>query len=139
MHIMDTALFFPAYLNLPPKQARVMMNQMVDQAVRFGGALTINWHDRSIAPERLWDRPYIELLEDLKSKGAWFVTCAEAVSWFRKRRSAVLEQANGVPIKVTLETANDGQPALRVRLHHARAAKADSLPTDESIFRSDSQ
>ena len=131
MHIMDTALFFPAYLNLPAKQASVMVNQMVDQALRFGGALTINWHDRSIAPERLWDRPYIELLEHLKSKGAWFVTCAEAVSWFRKRRSAVLEQANGVPTKVTLETGNDGQPALRVRLHHARAAKADPSRTED--------
>jgi peptidoglycan/xylan/chitin deacetylase (PgdA/CDA1 family) len=130
MHIMDTALFFPAYLNLPAKEASVMINQMVDQAARFGGALTVNWHDRSIAPERLWDRPYIELLEYLKDKGAWFATCAEAVSWFRKRRSAVLEQAKGVPIKVTLASANDGQPALRVRLHHGRATKAGALPTD---------
>jgi len=133
MHIMDTALFFPSYLNLPAKQAKVMINQMVDQAARFGGALTINWHDRSIAPERLWDQPYIELLEYLKSKGAWFVTCAEAVSWFRKRRSAILYQANDIPIKVTLDSANDGQPALRVRLHHGRAANGEPLPTGEGF------
>ena len=95
--------------------------------------MTVNWHDRSIAPERLWDQPYIELLEDLKSKGAWFVTCAEAVSWFRKRRSAVLEQAKDVPIKVTLDSANDGQPALRVRLHHGRVANGEPLPKDKGF------
>jgi hypothetical protein len=106
---------------------------MVDQAARFGGALTINWHDRSIAPERLWDRPYIELLEYLKSKGAWFATCTEAVSWFKRRRSAFLDQAKGVPIKVTVDSANDGQPALRVRLHHGRVANGEPLPKDQGF------
>jgi len=33
---------------------------------RQGGVLTVNWHDRSIAPERLWDDFYLDLLDDLK-------------------------------------------------------------------------
>ena len=50
LHVMDTALFYPSYRNLSPQQARMQLRQMVDNAVHFGGTLTINWHDRSIAP-----------------------------------------------------------------------------------------
>src|SRR5439155_12599233 len=91
MHIMDTALFFPGYMNLSPKDARDVVGGLVKNATRFGGVLTVNWHDRSIAPERLWDESYIELLEDLKTKEPWFSTATDAVSWFKKRRSAVVE------------------------------------------------
>ena len=63
MHVMDTALFFPDYMNLKPSQARVILDDMVANCVRFGGVLTVNWHDRSIAPERLWDQTYRELLD----------------------------------------------------------------------------
>ena len=45
---------------------------MLDNAVRFGGTLTINWHDRSLAPERLWGEFYSDLIQDLKNRGAWF-------------------------------------------------------------------
>ena len=62
LHVMDTALFYPAYLGLSPQQARTLLGQMVDNAVQFGGCLTINWHDRSIAPERLWGECYRDLV-----------------------------------------------------------------------------
>ena len=68
-----------------------MVWRLIDGAAEFGGVLTINWHDRSIAPERLWDGFYLKLLRELKSRGAWFATAAQTVSWFRKRRSAVVE------------------------------------------------
>ena len=35
---------------------------------RDSAALTINWHDRSILPERLWDPFYGELIGDLKNR-----------------------------------------------------------------------
>jgi len=54
---------------------------------QFGGFLWFNWHDRSIAPERLWDDFYAELVEKFKSAGAWFCTAAEAAQWFRRRGS----------------------------------------------------
>ena len=125
MHIMDTALFFPAHMNLSPKRARTVMNAMVENAGRFGGVLTVNWHDRSIAPERLWDDVYVELLEELKSRGAWFATGAEAVSWFRKRRSAVIESVTHdgerIRVKVSLASNGDNLPRLRLRVHKAPA------------------
>ena len=69
--------------------------KFIDRAAEFGGVLTFNWHDRSIAPERLWDGFYLKLLGELKSRGAWFATAAQTVSWFRNRRLAVVEKRTG--------------------------------------------
>ena len=91
LHVMDTALFYPDHLDLSSREATILVNQMLANAVRFGGCITINWHDRSTAPERLWDACYRELLRELKAHGAWFSTAGQAVSWFRKRRSVVFE------------------------------------------------
>lgn len=134
MHVMDTAMFYPDYMNLSPRQAKVILDQMIANAIRFGGVLTVNWHDRSIAPDRLWDQPYIELLDDLKSKGAWFATAAQAVAWFGNRRSAVFEQVDGA-IKITTGQSNDELLGLRVRLHNAITTQQD-LSQDTTSDRS---
>jgi hypothetical protein len=133
MHIMDTALFYPSYLNLSSKEAEKIIFPLVENTVHLGGVLTVNWHDRSIAPERLWDGFYIWLLAQLKAKGAWFATAAKTVSWFRKRRSATFEQTeNGVKIH---GGGNDGLPGLRVRVFRPgeNAAKFVEMPLQEGM------
>ncbi len=94
MHLMDTALFFPSHMHLSPRRAKARVRQLIDNAERFGGVLTINWHDRSLAPERLWDRFYIELVRELKARGAWLPTAAEAVAWFRERRETSFHETS---------------------------------------------
>src|SRR4030095_1742521 len=59
LHIMDTALFYPSHLHLSTEQAMIRVDAMVNDMRKFGGALMVNWHDRSIAPERLWGDFYI--------------------------------------------------------------------------------
>jgi peptidoglycan/xylan/chitin deacetylase (PgdA/CDA1 family) len=129
MHIMDTAMFYPAYMNLSLDQAKEAIKPLLDNASRFGGVLTVNWHDRSIAPERFWDEPYKQLLTDLKSKGAWFATAAKAVAWFKQRRSAKIDNVahDGDKIRVRVaitETAAD-LPGLIVRLHQSPSQYVD--------------
>ena len=130
LHVMDTALFYPAHLGLSPLQAKTLLGRMVENAGRFGGCLTINWHDRSLAPERQWDAPYRDLLQDLKSRGAWFSTAGQAVSWFRKRRSALFEADPTEPGAVRASVpAKDGDdlPGLRLRIYRAReSGKTDT-------------
>jgi peptidoglycan/xylan/chitin deacetylase (PgdA/CDA1 family) len=130
MHLMDTALFYPAYMNLSPRQAGTVVASLMDNAARFGGVLTVNWHDRSIAPERLWDEFYVKLLDDLKIRGAWFPTAAQAVSWFRKRRSAVVDavarEGDELVVKASLNKPDDDSlPALRVRIHNPNGGQND--------------
>jgi hypothetical protein len=119
LHVMDTALFYPVCLNLREEDAERLVRKLIDAAERFGGVLTINWHDRSIAPERLWDDFYLQLVRELRSRGAWLPTAAQAVAWFRKRRSAAVEYArvreDVIRLRARLETA-DTLPGLRIRI-----------------------
>jgi hypothetical protein len=88
MSIMDSALFSSGRMNLGREKASQLCLQIVVNARRFGGTLVINWHDRSLAPERLWGRFYRELLGEVeKGDRAWFAKAGEAVEWFRWRRS----------------------------------------------------
>jgi peptidoglycan/xylan/chitin deacetylase (PgdA/CDA1 family) len=123
LHAMDTALFYWSYLGLSPRKASARLHQLVDTVLQYGGCLTINWHDRSLAPERLWGGCYRELIQELKSRGAWFSTAGQAVSWFRKRRSAAFEidpsELGEVRAKVALSHV-DNVPGLRLRIHKAR-------------------
>jgi peptidoglycan/xylan/chitin deacetylase (PgdA/CDA1 family) len=106
LHLMDTALFYPGYLNTAPAQTEETVRPLIANTVRFGGVLTVNWHDRSVAPERLWDNAYVRLLGQLRSNGACFLTAARTVSWFRKRRAALFEQV-GSTIKIKIPAGDD--------------------------------
>jgi hypothetical protein len=120
LHVMDTALFFPAYLDLSPNEATKQVSGLIDDAVCLGGCLTINWHDRSIAPERLWGDFYKALIADLKKRGAWFATASKAVMWFQKRRSAAFEgvcwASGSARIRIPVDAAGD-LPDMQLRVH----------------------
>lgn len=120
LHAMDTALFYLSYLALSPKEASARLSRIVSDAAQYGGCVTVNWHDRSLAPERQWGNCYRQLIEDLKRQGAWFATVSQAASWFRKRRSARFEMdeggRSGTCVKITLERG-ENLPGLRLRKH----------------------
>src|SRR2546422_9182026 len=120
LHVMDTALFFPCYLNVSAMEARKLVSAVIENAHRFGGGVTVNWHDRSIAPERVWNRVYVDLRDQLMSRGPWFSTAGQAVSWFRRRRSVVFERADQDPEVIRAKVClapQEGVPGLRLRLH----------------------
>jgi hypothetical protein len=132
LHVMDTALFYPCYLNLEESAAQRRVWQLLDHAQAFGGAFTVNWHDRSIAPERLWERFYRKLLQELERRGAWFPTASQAVSWFRKRRSTTIEadQVTGrIHVKARVGSP-DLLPGLRVRVHKPEADGFEKLANE---------
>ena len=114
LHIMDTALFYPAYLHLSPEQAMMRIDGMVKDMGQFGGVLMVNWHDRSIAPERLWDDFYAKLVEKFKSAGAWFCTAAEAAQWFRRRREVRLG-SSGSEAALASSRSETRLPGIRIR------------------------
>jgi len=118
LHIQDGALFFPEKLNLTEPAARARCSELVRHSQRVGGVLTVLWHDRSHGPERFWGGFYIRLVNELKASGAWFSTAAQAVDWFRRRRSVRFERietASGEGLRVRCE-ADDVQPAFTMRI-----------------------
>lgn len=124
LHVMDTALFYPRHLHLTQSEAAVRVSTIIDNAVAFGGCVTVNWHDRSLAPERQWGEFYAEFVAELESKGAWFATASQAVAWFRKRRSARFEVASGERHGVRVRMDDDAGanlPDLQLRVHNGES------------------
>jgi hypothetical protein len=136
LHIMDTALFYSSGLNRSSAEPQKQVDDIIDYAVKFGGVVTVNWHDRSIAPERCWDDFYIDLVRELKSKGAWFATAADTIAWFRQRRLAEFEDDNRKLelARVKSNASYNGTlPGLQLRVYNSHQQQPLQNPSRESF------
>jgi peptidoglycan/xylan/chitin deacetylase (PgdA/CDA1 family) len=138
LHVMDTALFYPSYLNLSDADARSVMRPMIENAHSGGGVLTVNWHDRSLAPERLWGDAYKTLLDDLRAHKPWFATASKAVSWFRQRRTAafgaIVNDSGAMRIEVSSARTVPEVPPLRLRIYNRRALNSTEAALGSGAF-----
>jgi hypothetical protein len=136
LHVMDTALFYPSHLHLSPDDAVRRIDRVIEDIARHGGCLTVNWHDRSIAPERLWTRTYESVLQQVNEQDAWFATAAQAVAWFRMRRSVTFESDSSGQVRVTSPAISDERlPRLVLRSWSTPGAPTDVvLPTAANIL-----
>ena len=111
LSIMDSAMFFRGRMGLRRDDALQRCGGLIANARRFGGTLVVNWHDRSLAPERLWDESYRTLLTEIAAGDrAWFATAGEAVEWFRWRRSVRFLGNNGSGVTVYTLSLHDALP-----------------------------
>ena len=127
LNVMDTALFYSKRMGLSEAEAMEQCKKVITALRSYGGVLTINWHTRSLSPERNWDSFYLELLDLLKVERVWFATASAAVDWFRRRRQIRFEDVEvtprGVKVKLRARKAPDS-PGFTLRVHHpARAVK----------------
>lgn len=119
LHIQDGALFYPQRLDLSEPDAEERCQTLIDNAQRFGGVLTLLWHDRSHGPERFWGEFYLWLLRRIRSLDGWFGTGTQVVSWFRKRRQVRFERAEvtgGFDAHLHYE-GEEIKPPLKVRIY----------------------
>ncbi|MDH5642427.1 MAG: hypothetical protein OEY28_14145, partial [Nitrospira sp.] len=137
MHVMDTALFYPAHLGLSSEEAVQRVGTLIDNAVTWGGVLTFNWHDRSLAPERLWGEFYAATVRKVMATGAWCTTAGNTVAWYQQRRSVVFTRAStGIAVSCRDESSQTGQslPRLRVRVYNGeKNGGASSTRYRESV------
>jgi hypothetical protein len=138
LHIMDTALFYPSYMNLSDDRARAAMLPLIENVTRFGGVLTINWHDRSLGPERLWGDAYVNLLRDLRARTPWFATAAQTVAWFRKRRATSFvndtQEGGSIRVQPATDPTAAGLPPLTVRVYNGGASKRNLGSSRSAAF-----
>jgi hypothetical protein len=130
LSVMDSALFYRARMGLVNRDAFRLCVRIVANAKRFAGTVVINWHDRSLAPERLWGGFYRNLLKEVvRGNWVWFTTAGEAVDWFRWRRSIRFTSEPGSRVVTMVASApNPTAPAAVVEIHRpARAVEAHRL------------
>jgi hypothetical protein len=123
LNIQDTALFYRGRLNLSETEAMGLCRHVIRQAAKFHGALTVNWHTRSLSPERLWGDFYQRLLGEIRNYRVWFGTGQQVVNWFRIRRALRFEQAlfaeDGLHLKIAGPSL-DGRLPFVVRIRYPR-------------------
>jgi hypothetical protein len=140
LHIMDTALLSPARMALSEAAAFERAKEICSHASDNGGALTINWHHRSVGPERFWDDLYINLLGEMAKKGAWFATAREAVAWFDKRRSVEFHRVDRRDTEMHVQLScpsGDETPGLVLRIHTPSSQQADLSANSRGSDRKD--
>ena len=128
LSIMDSALFSGGRMALAADQARALTRQILANARQFGGTVVINWHGRSLAPERLWDTFYQTLLNELRKGGrVWFATATEAVDWFKWRRGIRFTRAadgDTTAIEVSAPGPHDHPGVIRLHTPGRTGARA---------------
>jgi len=123
LHVQDTALFYPGRLHLSEPAAWEATDSLRRTVRDAGGVLTVSWHDRSLAPERLWDRFYGRLLASLRADGAWFGTARDVVEWFRLRRTVrfggVMTESSRIMVDLSGADDRAAEAGLLIRVHLA--------------------
>lgn len=126
MTIMDSALFSSSRMALAPDEAMRHCREVLANARLSGGAVVVNWHCRSLAPERLWGRFYRQLLDEIGSPGSvWFATAGDAVNWFRWRRSIRFRSIGADGDEVEVCAAPPVGPGGFVRVHSPGRQRVD--------------
>jgi hypothetical protein len=137
LHLMDTALFYPAYLDLSESEAKKKAEPLFEHATQAGGVITINWHDRSIAPERQWGGFYLHLLQRSRELGAWLASASDTVAWFRMRRAARFVRSTENPDEVAVTwsstSSKAGLPPLRLRTYRETEIQDVTIDVAQTI------
>lgn len=131
MSIMDSALFSSGRMGLTSTKAMFLCRRIIDHARREGGAVVINWHDRSLAPERLWGRFYRELLKEVgEGERVWFAKAREAVEWFRWRRSIRFSRVDSSGTDVQIQILAPPMMGVGATVSIYRAGTSSGIETE---------
>ena len=131
LHVQDGALFYADRLDLSDREAEEPCEGLIGIARRFGGVLTVLWHDRSHGPERFWGDFYKRLVGVLKSTDAWFATAAQAVAWFQQRREVLFERLGTGGLRICACGKQEVTlPQLSIRVYGPSVRKDAKSPLD---------
>ena len=138
LNIQDSALFYGDRMRLSEEEGLNACRRLIRSMLLHGGALTVNWHTRSLSPERLWGDFYALLLREIRAHRVWFSTAQEIVGWYRNRRELCFEsvELSGKGVRVSLSGPNGpSEPSFAVRVYRPNSVSNDSrlpLPVPES-------
>jgi hypothetical protein len=129
LNIQDSAMFYSDRMMLSETEALNACKELIHSMSLSGGALTVNWHTRSLSPERLWGDFYARLLKEIQTHRVWFGTAHEIVGWFRKRRALRFDsvdfEENGVRVALSSPYPRS-ESSFTVRIHHPKFVPNES-------------
>jgi hypothetical protein len=119
--VMDTALFIRNRMGLDPEEGLQQIRELSRRIGLYGGVLTLNWHARSLGPERNWDDFYKSLIDLLRKENVWFARARDAVDWYAMRRKIIFRRISFKKGRVELAVDTPGNKDLpRLKIRHYR-------------------
>ena len=91
LHIQDGALMGEEYLDLNREDAFKKAKPVLAWAKRFGGAVSLLWHNQSFTAPRFWGEVYERLIAQGKTDGAWIAVPRDVLRWFTSRRKCEVD------------------------------------------------
>ncbi len=131
LNIQDSSMFYSSRMNLSETEALNTCKGIIHSTFRSGGALTVNWHTRSLSPERLWGDFYAQLLKEIQRHRVWFATAHDIVGWFRSRRALRFDLVKIEENRASVALSGPSrhlEPSFTVRMHHPRVVSNTSGP-----------
>ena len=106
-------VLFPDRMGLSQQDAIKLCRPIVANARRLGGTVVVNWHDRSLAPERLWNRCYQPTVDGNRTRDRFGLPRPERRSIGSDGAASVRFVANGGPgrLKVVPPSTPQAGPA----------------------------
>ncbi|MDO7853441.1 hypothetical protein Q4S41_17675 [Hymenobacter sp. CA1UV-4] len=82
LNVMDATLQHPQYLQLLPEEILPALQPMLGEIARFGGVATVLWHNDHFDPANTATGPrqFAEIMNDLRERGAVFLTGSQIVA-----------------------------------------------------------
>jgi hypothetical protein len=139
LNIQDSAIFYSDRMALSENEALNACKEVLESMSLSGGVLTVNWHTRSLSPERLWGDFYAVLLKEIQTHNVWFGTAQQIVGWFRKRRAlrfdSVCFEENSARVAVSTPGGRPEQP-FTVRIYHPKSVpRTPGFPVWNSAYK----
>jgi hypothetical protein len=146
LHIQDGALLGEEYSNLNREEAFHKAKPILDYALRFGGAVSLLWHNQSFTAPRFWGEVYERLIAQGRKDGAWIAVPRDVLRWFTLRRKCEVRlSTEGTHWQISCDLPDQGQissvplntqvmsireiPPVRIRLHlEPKRVKSVSVP-----------
>lgn len=140
LHVQDTAMFYRGRMNLSELEAWALCMRVLGHCRQHGGVLTVLWHDRSLVPERCWDRFYTSLIQEVEAAETWFGTAKQVVQWFRKRRTVLFREVRRTEDRVEVRLDSVPEPTQSdLALRFYTASKTGALSWVEVPLRGRSE
>lgn len=120
LHIQDGALFRKRYLGLNEEAAKEKCDAIFTYAKRYGGVVTLLWHQVSMASPYEWSSFYKNMVRQCIEEEAWVARAVDIVKWFEMRRRVSLyytKEGNKINIHLKGLKIQKGVPKMRVRIY----------------------
>ena len=120
LNIQDGSLFRRKYLNLSEDDAKKRCDAIFSYAKRYGGVVTILWHQVSLVAPHEWGDCYRYLVGRGLEEEAWAASAGDIVDWFNTRRNVRLgciRERKKLEIWLQGLEFHENIPEMRLRVH----------------------